>query len=149
MTIPPGRLILLDTTVLVHLARNDGTGKDVEARFGLLSRPERPLISTVTEGELLGLARYWKWGQDRISGLQNIVREFVRVEVGHREIVETYAEIYADGRLCGKPCGENDLWIAATAKSANAILLTCDRDFDWLHDRHITRVYVGQHDSPQ
>jgi predicted nucleic acid-binding protein len=71
----------------------------------------------------------------------------VYVDAGIPEVVEAYAELYADGTRNGFPCGENDLWIAATAKAANALLITCDRDFDWLHRRHIARVYIEQQSS--
>jgi len=144
MNIQLGRLVLLDTSVVVHLARQDFTGREIEKRFNLTGRAERPLISTITEGELLGLAKYWKWGKAKIGIPNAIMDELVRVEASHREIIEIYAELYAEGRSNGLPCGENDLWIAATAKAANAVLLTCDDHFDWLHSRHITRIYIPE-----
>lgn len=142
MNTDPGRLVVLDTSVLVHLARNDKTGREIERDFSLTRRPERPLISTVVEGELFGLARYWNWGEEKVARLGELLAELVRVEAGLREIVDNYAELYAEGRRMGQGCGENDLWIAATAKATGAILLTCDKDFDWLHDRHITRHLI-------
>jgi len=144
MSIPADRLVLLDTTVVVHLVRNDPTGQELERKLSLAGRMDRPLISTVTQGELLGLAKYWKWGKDKLEVLDRIVGELVPVEAGHREVIETYAELYAEGHSNGRPCGENDLWIAATAKATKAVLITCDRDFDWLHPSHITRFYVPE-----
>jgi tRNA(fMet)-specific endonuclease VapC len=143
VTIEPGRLVLLDTSVVVHLARNDGTGRRIEKDFALTSRVERPLISTVAEGEVLGLARYRNWGQEKVARLQRLLAELVRVEAGMREIVDLYAELYAEGRRNGQSCGQNDLWIAATAKATDAVLLTSDKDFDWLHNKHITRHLIG------
>lgn len=34
--------------------------------------------------------------------------------------------------------GKNDVWIAATAKVANAVLLTIDADFDHLNGLYLT-----------
>lgn len=53
------RLVLLDTSVLVHIVRNDAIGRSMIADYSLASRRERPLISSITQGELLGLAQYW------------------------------------------------------------------------------------------
>ena len=38
--------------------------------------------------------------------------------------------------------GENDVWIAATARRLGATLLTTDRDFDHLHGTWIDRVWI-------
>jgi predicted nucleic acid-binding protein len=145
VTIPPNRLVVLDTTVLVHLARNDATGKTIEQEYELAARPERPLISTITEGEVLGLARYWRWGKDKMDRLREIMSELVRVNPSHTAILDAYATFYAEGRSKGLSCGENDLWIAATAKATDAVLITCDLDFDWLSRAgHIARIYVPE-----
>ena len=40
-------LVLLDTNVLVHLARQDATGVWIEDQFALTARVDRPLISTI------------------------------------------------------------------------------------------------------
>ena len=93
MTIPPGRLVLLDTSVVLHLARHDSAGQAIEKRFGLVGRIERPLISTITEGELLGLAKYWRWGPQKINTLNCILDELVRVDASQREIIDTYADL--------------------------------------------------------
>ena len=144
MSISGSQLLMLDTNVVIHLARDDRTGRHIESTLSLTSRPEKPLISTVVEGELLGFAKYQGWGHKKLSQLLRLLAEFVRVEAGLREVVDAYAEIYADGRRSGNPCGkqQNDLWIAATAKATNALLLTCDRDFDWMDGKHITRHYI-------
>ena len=35
-----------------------------------------------------------------------------------------------------------DRWIAATAKAADATLLTTDKDFDPLHPRYVERIWI-------
>lgn len=142
MSIAAERLMLLDTSVLIHLARNDATGEAVEEQHALSDRRERLLLSSIVEGEVLGFALWRGWGPARMSRLGGMFDQLTRVDAGHPGIVSAYAQLFAIGRRLGAPCGQNDLWIAATAKVANAVLLTCDRDFDWLHPSHIERVYV-------
>ena len=57
MILPSHALVLLDTSVLVHLARQDPTGVWIENQFALTARADRLLISTITEGEILGFSR--------------------------------------------------------------------------------------------
>lgn len=45
--LPSHALVLLDTSVLVHLARQDATGVWIENHFALTARADRPLISTI------------------------------------------------------------------------------------------------------
>ncbi|HOP77794.1 MAG TPA: PIN domain-containing protein, partial [Thermogutta sp.] len=103
-----------------------------ESRFRLTSRRDRPLISTVTEGELLALAYSRQWSPKKLEALRKMLENFVRVDAGLAPVVEWYAKLDAEARRRGAPRGQNDLWIAATAKATGAVLLTCDKDFDWL-----------------
>jgi predicted nucleic acid-binding protein len=132
MNIRPTDLLLLDTTILVHWARQDRTGQYLKDNYLLDQRLEKPLFSTVSEGEILGLARCWNWGKPKLEALAALVNELVRFEASLPEVVEAYAELYYEDQRLGKKTGENDLWIAACAKATNAILLTCDTDFLWL-----------------
>ncbi len=144
MIVPADRLVLLDSNVIVHLARDDPTGQWIEEHVGLTERTQRPLLSTVVEGEVLGLARSWGWGGRRIAALDAIFAGLVRASPGLPEIVDTYAELYTESFRTGNPSGENDLWIAATAKVAGAVLVTCDADFNWLHPEHVEVCYVEE-----
>jgi predicted nucleic acid-binding protein len=142
-----GERVVLDTSVLIHLLREDATGQALEARYGLTKRPERPILPTVVEGELLAFARYQEWGQERIERLQSLLRELVRVDVGHHDIVVAYAELYCDVRRAGRyqQFRQNDLWIAATARASRAVLYTCNgKDFDWIDPAYIMVVNVEQ-----
>jgi len=129
VTIGPADLILLDTTILVHWLRADATGQRVLRDYELHRRSERPLLSTITHGEILGLARTWRWGEQRLAHLRTLLRELVRVDAGLPEVVEAYAELYARSQQNGWGTGENDLWIAASAVACGATLMTCDTDF--------------------
>lgn len=139
MTILAGQLIVLDTNILVDLVRNNERGRKINERFQLTERAERPLFSSVTEGEILGLARLpkWQWGEPKLRQLQELLANLVRVDAGLRDVVDAYADLYATSHATGNGTGENDLWIAATAKATGSILLTRDADFDWMNPTHL------------
>ncbi|MGO9471610.1 MAG: type II toxin-antitoxin system VapC family toxin [Isosphaeraceae bacterium] len=124
LTLPSHALVLLDTSVLVHLARQDTTGVWIENQFALSARADRPLISTVTEGEILGLARQRNWGDTKVAALTRLLAEIVRVEAGLPEVVDAYADLTVLDVRGGHNTKDNDLWIAATAKATGAVLLT-------------------------
>ena len=132
MSISGSDLLVLDTNVLVHWVRQDRTGKYLKEHYGLDERAERPLFSTISEGEILGLAMCWGWGDAKKTTLSELLNELVRFESSLPEVVTTYSELYFEDQRQGKNTGENDLWIAASAKVTNSVLLTCDGDFLWL-----------------
>ena len=135
---------MLDTTILVHWARQDRTGQHLKSKYALHERPEKPLFSTISEGEVLGLAKCWKWGKSKLTELSTFIDELVRVEAGLPEVIEAYAELYCEDQQLGKNTGENDLWIAACAKATDAILLTCDKDFLWLSPAFIRVEHIPE-----
>lgn len=144
MSAPSNPLVVLDTSVLVHLLRQDATGAAIEQELGLAARTERPLVSVVTEGELRALAILWHWGEGKVGALGALLDQLVLVELGHAPLVQAYAELYAAATRLGQPRGENDLWIAATAKAAKAELVTCDTDFGWLGDYQVLVHYFAE-----
>ena len=142
--LPGSTLVLLDTSVLVHLARQDATGRWIESQYALTTRTERLLISTITEGEILGFARRRNWGPKRVADLTNLLGELVRVDAGFPEGVDAYADLSVLDVRGGHNTKDNDLWIAATAKATGAVLFTCDHDFDWLNPATITVHWIAQ-----
>ncbi len=149
MSIPPGQLVVLDTNVIVDVLRNNQRGQFIEATYQLTKRIERPLFSTVTEGEILGLAKApkWKWGASKLQTLHEMLDQLVRVDAGLPDVVESYSDLYAASFASGNTTGENDLWIAATAKAANAVLLTQDTDFDWIPKSLVNVERIKQNPS--
>ena len=137
-------LVLLDTNVPVHLARQDATGVWIEDQFALTARVDRPLISTIAEGEILGFARQRNWGATRMAELTRLPGEVVRVNAGLPEVVDAYADLTVLDLRGGHNTKDNDLWIAATAKATGAVLLTCDHDFIWLNPATITVYWIAQ-----
>ncbi|MHB1034055.1 MAG: type II toxin-antitoxin system VapC family toxin [Pirellulales bacterium] len=142
MTIASHDLILVDTNILVHWIRQDPMGRHLLDHYHLEQREERPVYSTVTEGEILGLARLWNWGESKNQTLTKLLDELVRLESSHPEVVRAYGDLYFQDQRNGWNTGENDLWIAASAKVANAVLLTCDRDFLRLSPNLVRVEYV-------
>ncbi len=144
MTIGPNDLITLDTSVLVHWVRQDRTGQHLRQAYRLDARNERPLVSTITEGEIYGLAKCWRRGSAKSQTLGDILSELVRFEAGLPQVVDAYAELYFQDQSGGQNTGENDLWIAACARSSQSVLLTCDRDFLWMHPSWVRVEYVPE-----
>lgn len=132
MSIGSSDLLILDTTILVHWVRQDRTGQYLKNTYALDERPERPLFSTISEGEIVGLAKCWRWGEAKLKALGTLINELIRFEVSLPEVIEAYSELYFEDQRLGRSTGENDLWIASCAKVTGAILLTCDKDFLWL-----------------
>ncbi len=77
-----------------------------------------------------------------------ILVHYARIDInsGDLDLLTAYAEIdaFSKNKLPGSPLGtsavtmgKNDLWIAATAKVANAVLITIDSDFNHLNGRFI------------
>lgn len=141
--IPQNELILLDTNVLIQLVRGNEIGKRIDANYQLRARLERPLISVITVGESMALARKFKWAEKKVSELQKLLGELVIVDINHASVLSKYAEINDYLESNGQPIGQNDMWIAATAMAANAWLLTTDTDFDRLTPINLKREWVN------
>lgn len=140
--IAPGRLVLLDTGVLVLLARGGEAGRALNAALGLGERPERPLVSYVTLAESLSLAAKLGWGAARTSRLRDLFAQLVVVNIHQGGILDAYVALDRFTESEGRRMAKNDLWIAATAHAVNAVLITTDTDFDAVAESHITRILV-------
>lgn len=142
MTLRPDDLLSLDTNVLVHWIRQNATGIHMRDTYRLHERSDRPMYSTIVEGEIRALARQWNWGAGKLELLEELLAELVRVDAGLPDVVKAYAEIYAADRAGGHNTGQNDMWIAATTKAAGAVLLTCDDDCVWMSPQLVTVEHV-------
>ena len=138
----PSRLLLLDTSIVIHLVRGGPIGQAIDGRFQLRARPERALVSVVTLGEAQAFARQRGWGEARIVRLRELLRELVPVNLSSQAVLERYAEISEFLRRNGRSLSDNDVWIAACASAAGATLLTTDRDFDPLAGQYVDRVWI-------
>jgi tRNA(fMet)-specific endonuclease VapC len=142
-------LIVLDTNVLVHIIRGKAAGRWIDSEFDLSQRPDRPLCSVVSVGELQHFAMRRNWGQGKTDALRDLLGNIVVIQLGARGIIESYATVgtYMEG--IGRQMKQNDQWIAATAAATNAILLTTDTDFDELHPDYLERIYIDPMKLPR
>lgn len=140
--IPRGALLLFDTNILVHVIRRDRIGRRVLEDFDLLTRGDTPLISYVTLGELYVLANSFGWGDTKREFVETIRMNLVVVPIEDNSILEDYVELDTFGQANGKQLGKNDLWIAATDRTAEAHLITTDKDFEPLGEEHIDLVLI-------
>ena len=119
---------LLDTTTFSALMRRD---LRVQAKARALASTDSAVICTITRGEVLfGLSRLsqGKRRSDLETEARRIFGQFPCVPVPEAAGDE-YARIKFDAESKGTPLDENYLWIAATAISLNATLVTTDSDF--------------------
>jgi predicted nucleic acid-binding protein len=140
--IPDSALVVLDTNVLVALVRNNPLGQRIGATLGLRERAERPLISIVSVGESLGLARQFGWEESKVDRLRQLLTALVVVDVSRPGVTDRYAEITDHARRIGRTLSDNDRWIAATASVVSAWLVTTDKDFDPLDPAFLRRVWI-------
>ena len=142
------RRFLLDTGILVHYARQSPLYKEIEATENLSAPDCMPIISVVTQAEILSFGMQNNWGVKKLQALNSLFSKIIVIDINSAdlELLNAYAEIdaFSKGKLPGimlgtssRAMGKNDLWIAATAKVANGTLITIDNDFDHLSGKFI------------
>jgi predicted nucleic acid-binding protein len=71
----------------------------------------------------------------------------VTIDLNDQSILDGYVEMDRACRAAAggaRNLGDNDLWIASTARAAEAVLLTTDKDFLPLHPDHCLVQYIDQ-----
>jgi tRNA(fMet)-specific endonuclease VapC len=143
-----GPILVLDTNVLVHLARGKAAGRHLDTTYGLSTAPYRPIVCVVTVGECMSIARYNNWGTKKQEALRELFRQLVVADINDADVLAEYAEIDAWCRKSGHTMAKNDLWIAAVVRSLRGWLLTCDSDFCALDPELIVVEYVDPASLP-
>lgn len=136
---------LLDTSVLLHLVRGKQLGLYIEKTFDLSHAVHRPLVSIVSHGELWVLAERNGWGTAKRDAVALMLDNMVTVDINDRTVIKSYVDMErASQRLPGgaRVLSNNDLWIAACTRAADAILLTTDQDFLHFHPGHCLVTYI-------
>ncbi len=154
------RRFLLDTNILLGLARKADWARRTHSQFNLGDPDVISFTSVVCKGEILAIAERNGWGPSKRTTLDRMLREFPDLPIKAPDILRAYALI--DAWSCGRsvpaprnalppkpsvPMGKNDLWIAATAHASGAILLSTDGDFEhlasvWFRYERIDQVAV-------
>lgn len=122
---------LLDTTIFSFLMRDDAK---VRARIGALAPQDRIVVCSIIRGEILyGIERLAS-GRRRTDLETKVAQLFAAIpcEPVPSTAADTYAQLKRGAERAGTPLDENDLWIAATATSLGATLVSADADFSRL-----------------
>lgn len=141
---------LLDTNILLLLAREKEEGKIINEKLKLIGSENQVFFSVVSRGELFSLARQSKWGKHRMEKLEILLSNFGEINISPA-IVKKYTDIdvYSQGKETSNPLptgisarnmGKNDIWIAATAAISYCTLVTTDGDFSHLKDVFINLI---------
>ena len=104
----------------------------VVAHFDSLSDADDYVFTcTIVKGEILFGIERLPTGRRRQSLENQVVNLFAGLPclAIPEETADYYAEMKRQAEQQGTPLSDNDLWIAATAMTLNAILVTSDLDF--------------------
>lgn len=100
-----------------------------------VSPTDRLAVCAITRGEILyGLARlpHGKRRSDLEAEALHWFDHFPCLSIPEAA-GDRYALVKWEAQRSGTPLEENDLWIAATAVSADAVLVSTDSDFERVH----------------
>lgn len=135
---------VIDTNILVHIVRNSSTWDYVDMTFEPFEFPKNETyVSFASIAEVLALSLKLGWQEKKISRLSDLLSKLEVISVSgtvEDKLMQNYALIdaFSQGTLKNLPLpkdmsarnmGKNDIWIAATATSIQATLLTTDDDF--------------------
>lgn len=146
-----GTLYFLDTNVLLALVRGADLGKYIAQTYDLRDVLKRPLISIVSHGEMMAIASRNGWGDKKRQSLNLILQSMVTMDVNDPAILLSYVAVDEANRKV--PAGarilsNNDMWIAATTRAAEALLLTTDKDFLHLNPQVCSVEYIDPGSMP-
>ena len=148
-------MFLLDTGILLGLAREAHWAGEVSERLKLHDPESTTFTSVVCHGEILAIAEKNGWGASKRRTLEGILDTLPRLDINKRDILDAYARI--DAWTHGKPVvapgsalppkparsmTKNDLWIAAFAHVTRSVLVTTDKDFDHMDGIWLKREFV-------
>lgn len=151
------RLILLDTNILVGLCRSANWANRAIDKILQEGSPTPFMVSIVSVGEATALAHRNKWGDTKLQQLDSLFDTIPVIGIDDHRIALAFADMTnwtqarASSHLVSHPCPtparamrDNDLWIAATAHSVGATLVSTDKDFSHLKDIWFPFEYVSQ-----
>ena len=114
---------MLDTNVIIKFLAGDESAKS------LMDKASNISVSVIVVGELKYGAQKSSRTESNMALLNNFLSNFPIVPV-NEEIASLYGEVKEQLRKKGINIPENDIWIAATAKSRQCRLLTYDAHFN-------------------
>ena len=152
------RYFLLDTGILLGLARKAPWVRHTLDRLPLNDQETAAVTSVICQGEILALAEKFGWGEERRGRLEQILNRLPVIDINRHSILNAYARIdsWTHGRPVHSPglipppprpavpMTQNDLWIAATAHATKATLVSTDTDFSHLDNVWFRFIHVDQ-----
>lgn len=144
---------VLDTGIILGYAKGAGYAKYVDQTYSISALPNIGVISVVTEGEMLSIAKQRGWGHVKALALHEMLNTIPTIDINNQRILDAYAEIdaYSQGKCTpshlpavssSRNMGKNDIWIAATATVLKAILVTTDQHFSHLDGKYMDVIYI-------
>ena len=117
--------LLLDTNVLIRLFRSDSKIADI------ISAYERIVVPSVVLGEFkAGVDPKTACGQKQLEVLESFLDSpSVCIIPVTEDVASVYARIFRVLKANGTPIPQNDMWIAACAMDAGAMLISSDDHF--------------------
>jgi predicted nucleic acid-binding protein len=98
-------------------------------------------VSVISVAEVrAGLLRR-RLGARRVERIEQHLATFARLPLDE-ETLEAWARLRAASLDGGWNVGENDLWIAATARTREVAVAACDRDFARIDDSALEVIYL-------
>ena len=113
-------LFLLDTNICIYIAKYNPPS--VRERFQQCSASQLAM-SVITLGELRFGAEKSQ-SKDRALSVINDLSRLIAIAELSEEVATHYGDIRASLQKSGQPIGNNDLWIAAHARSLGWTLVT-------------------------
>lgn len=151
------RRFLLDTNILLGLAREASWAEQAYHHFNLGDAEVISFTSVVCIGEILAIAEKNGWGSKKRSTLERMLAQLPDLPIKDPDILKAYALIdaWSQGTSVAAPQGaappnpavpmsKNDLWIAATAHVSGATLLSTDKDFAHLNGVWLSYQFIDQ-----
>ena len=132
--------IVLDTCSIMHILRGNPQGEMVKDYLNNLENVQL-ITSIVCLAEANCLALSNSWGSTKIDNLNNYFRKLVLIDIeqNNTDLIDSYVimDAYSMGKATdpngnklkgsAKKMGKNDVWIAATANTLGAELITFDK----------------------
>ncbi len=119
---------LLDTSTFSLLMQDNSR---VKGHLNNLTKSDYPFICPIVKGEILFGIDWLPTGKRRQNLQQKANELFAAISCDPipDKVADTYALIKVAAKKQGTSLDENDLWIAATALTLDAILVTSDSDY--------------------
>lgn len=130
--------IILDAIAAIHLARADRYGQELDARFLLRKRPYAPIISIVTAGEMMRIARrripFEEFERTAADLVSSLISELNVVPITGG-VLRAYGKLMAEFDDDQTPLRSEFGWVAATAKVHDGTVISHSPDYARLGTR--------------